>query len=521
LVEQNLLRQASGTDGEPRFTMLETIREFALEHLAASGEESTIRSRHAGYFLRWVEAGKPLFFLLEQGPWLEQLEGEHANVRLALAWLVEHGDGAESLSLACALGPFWRMRGYTAEGFSWVERVLTTEEPASLYVEALVLGSGLALDLHRHGRAAALAETAVAVASSHGTVRDLARAQLRLATVLAVQGDTMRTRQLIGDALRTSREAGDHRTVAWALLRMALEPMASGSHDEAITLLNDAMAAARAGECYVTQSSCLYNLGSIAYSRGEVEQAIRFVEEAIALSWRIGDTDGAFIMGNFLGYLRANELGDDAGAALLLEEALAYSRKVGDDRTEAENLYDLGRLATRQGNLALAQSRHEAALRLYQSVSDALTADLGFADAMIGLGEIARAQGDLPLAIERFRQGLERLRPIALERWDGTGNDVLWLRVAVAESLRLFVVTAGSVDNAQQAIRLLGAADAFRTASMNGVLHMERVRHDADAAYLSTSVDAATFDQLWALGQDLSVDDALTEALALPLAPSK
>jgi DNA-binding NarL/FixJ family response regulator len=116
---------------------------------------------------------------------------------------------------------------------------------------------------------------------------------------------------------------------------------------------------------------------------------------------------------------------------------------------------------------------------------------------------------------------LERLHHFAPAEWDRAGDDGLWVRAITAECLRLFAVSAGSEENVQHAVRLLGAADAYRTASTFEVLRVERARHDADAARLRAYVNEATFDRLSTSGQQsLSVNEAILEALALPLAPT-
>jgi predicted ATPase len=116
LVEQSLLRQQADAEGEPRFAMLETIREYALEQLAASGEETRTHARHAAYYLGLAEAAVPQLRGPEQAGWLDRLEAEHDNLRAAFEWHLRSGGIEEALRLGAALHWLWDRRGYLGEG---------------------------------------------------------------------------------------------------------------------------------------------------------------------------------------------------------------------------------------------------------------------------------------------------------------------------------------------------------------------------------------------------------------------
>jgi predicted ATPase len=125
LVEKSLLRQTEDPDGEPRFTMLETIREYALERLEASGEVEVLRRQHATYCLVLAETAEPELHRAEQLRWLQRLEQELDNLRAALAWSQTSAAGVETgLRLAGALGPFWQMRSHQIEGRTWLLSIL-------------------------------------------------------------------------------------------------------------------------------------------------------------------------------------------------------------------------------------------------------------------------------------------------------------------------------------------------------------------------------------------------------------
>src|SRR6266852_4875421 len=134
LVDKSLLRQEAQADGEPRLLMLETIREYALERLAASGETEATRRRHADYYLALAEQAEPLLAGEQQVPWLNRLEQEHENLRAALTWVFQEAGGADlhlkaalreqTLRLVGALWSFWYIHCHYREGKQWLQAAL-------------------------------------------------------------------------------------------------------------------------------------------------------------------------------------------------------------------------------------------------------------------------------------------------------------------------------------------------------------------------------------------------------------
>jgi predicted ATPase len=143
LLDKSLLLQLEGVDGEPRFTMLETIREYALERLAASGQADVIRQRHADYYLALAEAAEPELRGPQQRHWLDRLEDEHNNLRAALRWCSESGKVEQFGKISGALWWFWIVHGHWSEGRSWFEQALARSGNLSTPVRAkMLLGVG-------------------------------------------------------------------------------------------------------------------------------------------------------------------------------------------------------------------------------------------------------------------------------------------------------------------------------------------------------------------------------------------
>ena len=152
LVEQSLLREEDGPGNEPRYLMLETVREFGLEQLAAAGEEATTRDRHAAWCLAFAGQAPAASARLSAPTSFDRLEAEHPNLRAALAWLDQTGRLGQLLPLADQLGWFWDLAGHYREGLAWLERALAVSDedtPARVRCEALCRVGHLAQTLER------------------------------------------------------------------------------------------------------------------------------------------------------------------------------------------------------------------------------------------------------------------------------------------------------------------------------------------------------------------------------------
>ena len=145
LVDNSLLQQVETADGDARFMMLETIREYALERLVATGERAPLRQQHAGYYLRLAEQAEPELDRQQQDIWLERLEREHDNLLAALDAAWEQKSAEVALRLCGALAIFWHTHGYLSEGRRWIDAALSIApaDPALTALRAKALsGAG-------------------------------------------------------------------------------------------------------------------------------------------------------------------------------------------------------------------------------------------------------------------------------------------------------------------------------------------------------------------------------------------
>src|SRR5579885_1048514 len=249
LVDNNLVQAEEQPDGEMRFSMLETVGEFATEKLKASREAEVLRRQHAVYYLLLAELAEPELTGPAQSTWLYRLEQEHFNLRAALRWALDVGEAELGLRLAGALWRFWSMHGYLSEGRRWLEELLTLDE--------------------RAGRVVPLRVRAKALSG---------------AGVLAYRcGDYGRAAALFADSLVLYREMGDEEGTASALNHLGNAAIALGEYSQAQDKYEQSLALYRGLGAKQGIANVLNNLGELARRQGVYPRAKALYKECLDL----------------------------------------------------------------------------------------------------------------------------------------------------------------------------------------------------------------------------------------------
>ena len=350
LVDKSLLQQEEPAAGAPRFAMLETIREYAREQLAAAGEEERTRQRHAAYCLSLAEQAEPALTGRDQAVWMARLEAEHDNLRAALTWSIQAAETEMGLRLAGALWRFWWVRGYLSDGRGWLEDLLARRGEASTAVRAKGLrGAGvLAWQQGDYGWATALHEEQLALCQDLGDRRGIANALLDLGEAARAQGDYERARALYEEALALHRDVGETLGIAFALNNLGEVARAQGDYGRATELLGQGLALYRDVGHTNAVANALTNLGDVAQAQGDDGRARALYEEALAQYRDIGDTYNIAYTLARLGDVVGTQ-GDYPRATALLAEALVLCRELSNKPTIAECLARLARVACAQG----------------------------------------------------------------------------------------------------------------------------------------------------------------------------
>jgi predicted ATPase/class 3 adenylate cyclase/Tfp pilus assembly protein PilF len=458
LCEHNLVRQDGGPGDEPRFTMLETVREFGLEQLAESGEEAAIRKEHAALFMELAEEGAPALSGPDPGPWLDQLETEHENLRAALRWAVGT-DNTVGLRLGAALWRFWDIRGYLGEARRWLEQVLAG------------------------GDGSAAPERAAALTG--------------LANVVQVQGDHQRAMELHEEALALWRALADPRGVAISLDCLGHLAQGRGEYRHATALHEQALELAdQAGDERIA-GLALLNLGTAALHQSRYEHAVAHYSEALARFRRAGDKRTAGSVLNNLGALAF--LQEDYGRATdRYQEALSCYREVGDRQGIASTLANLGETLQHQGEFERAEDHLAEALPVLREIGG----KSGVAFALLGLGRLALDKQDADRAARRLTESLELYRQV---------EDI----AGIAECLEALAELAAGWGEEERGARLFGAADALREEAGAPLAPAYRSRRDRGLAAARTALGPDQFSAALAVGRSSPTE---TVSFAIDLA---
>ncbi len=297
LIDKSLLRLVEGPFSDPRFAMLETVREFALEQLAAGGEDAVIRERHAAWLLEWAAAcGRDLRAGRDQAALFARLDAELDNVRVALAWLDATGDAPNRLRLLTSVDEYWFARPYQAEVLRWLESGLQARDmPNAVREQALGLGAYMAFDIADGPASIAYAEEALSLAQNLGDPIALGQAYFRVGFAWGDFGDRTRAADAYSMALALMREAALPLWTATVLGEMGDNLLLSGEVADAVPLLDDAIAIHRACGYSWSFAETLAYRAHAALLRGEFGLAGRLFAEGLAAAEQA--SDGRIVMG--------------------------------------------------------------------------------------------------------------------------------------------------------------------------------------------------------------------------------
>jgi predicted ATPase/class 3 adenylate cyclase len=241
LVDKSLVRRMEAPGRLPRFSMLETIREFAQEQLEAGGERDLLASRHAGHFLGLAVAAEPHLTGEDQGAWLDRCDQEHANIRAALRWAIEAGEADRAQAAAGALWRFWQQRGHLAEGRQWLDQVLAMPSgraPTAARAKALAAAGGIAWWIDQEA-ARGFYDEALAIERELGDPARLAEALYNESFVVAGENDLDLAVRLLEESLGLFRQVGDESGVARALVMLVVPDAMAGAWERVVARIEE------------------------------------------------------------------------------------------------------------------------------------------------------------------------------------------------------------------------------------------------------------------------------------------
>ena len=359
LLQNSLLRQVRSVSDEPRFDMLQTIRDYALEKAEQAGMMSELHWAHCNYFTQLASGGMGAgVYGAQSGMWLQRYEEEHDNYHLALSWAIQHPDEAvqQVIVMMTQLNWFWYRCGYLKEGSEWTERMLATTEGVSDSVaraNALVARAYLALWSGDLIVAARRAREAVEIGQRLDLEAVISVAKLAYGTALINQGKDKAAYPHLVDAVELFDEQDQSWLKGTTLVHLANVSLGLGQANQALQWMELAMPLLKASGDIWNMAFGLNNYGEVARAQGDYEKAEEFYRQTEALFEQADAKGDQARLVHTFGYI-AQHKGKYAEAEVLFLQSLNDFRELGNHRGIAECLAGLAGLAAEQGKHAWA-----------------------------------------------------------------------------------------------------------------------------------------------------------------------
>ena len=529
LVDKSLV-VAENASGRTRYRLLETVRQYALEKLAESGEADAVRSRHRDHYTAMAALlDAPARTDYERR--VEQAEEEMDNLRAAFVWSLETGDVGRSLELATSLQPLWFTRGRIREGLAWFDAALTGGDERHFEVSDAVRAGALAdkavldawvaakFSLDQAQQALAIARevedpalvtralTACGAVASYYD-REVARSyfaeaiglargigdQWRLSQILALQaqgatiaGDPLAARAAAEEGRDLADAIGDGSNSRQCRFWLGLAQGANGDLVGADKQLGDVTAEAAAAHDEIWRVSSLGSRGVILAYQGQAAAARAAAEATLEGGAEVGDV--LVGMGYHVLTLAALAAGDGAGAREAGEAAWKHISVAGE--MGAMWRYWGGEAALAGGDLAVARGWAD----------DAVSATKGIylSWALTGRARVLLAQGEPKQAETDARDALTRAAEFEAH-------------ICVPDILEVLADLAGEAGSHHEAARLCGAAKAIRERMGAVRFKVYDAGYQASVTALRDAMGEKDFDTAWAEGAALSTKEAIAYA---------
>jgi non-specific serine/threonine protein kinase len=455
LVEHNLIYPMERPGDAARFGMLETIREYGLEQLEASGEADAVQSRHVDVFLQLAEQAAPQLDGRDQSMWMNRLDPEHDNFRTAISWLLEQRDVERGLRMIAALSWFWNIRGFYAEAWTHARSFIDLPEASGRTV----------------GRARALGASAYA---------------------LHFLGDHEQARANAEEALAINEETGDHAGRARILIPLLVIASATGEDERHLQLASDLLATARRLDDRQNVARALAQLGSDALRRGDIRQALVLAQESLELAERLENRATVALAHALLGdvYLHGHDL-IRAGAAYRKSLAIYF---------DIDYRHPVARGLAQLASLACACSQLQRSATLYAAAAARRAA----IDIIVSPSE--RAIQDDDLAVIRARLTDEQFQ----SAWDS--GQSMSVAAAIAYALETHpapsatqpAAVAGLTPRELEVLRLIAAGGSNKQIAAELHLSIRTVERHITNLYTKIGARGKADATAWALRHQLA-----------------
>ncbi len=509
LADKSLLRR----DASGRFDMHELVRQYAHEKLTGSQEVQQVNSRHLDFFAQLAEAAEPGLRSANQVVWLERLEDELDNLRVALAWSANRGSAELGLRLAGALWRFWILHGHIAEGLRWLDTLLAqpsnnTPDPetASVMLEqhqvirATMLWRAAYLTFLRSAweRAAALADEGISLSREVGDRTALGFSLVIRGAVAVHRNDWDHARALYEESLTVLDKTEHKWHTAAAYYRLGI--LASFRNDDAgvEAWLDKSLTLFRDLGDRISVADTLLVLGEAAHWQNNTAKAIAILQESLDLYRELGVKGHMLIhvLGAFGNIAFDN--GNLEQARQLYQECLARSQDIGFISKIGEALYGLALVAQYQGDADRATELLEESMIIEREHGD----QAFIACIQRSLGDIAALLGKPDRALRRYAESLMLAQGVRNENWE------------IASSLRQIAAVLGAQGHLQDAARLFGASESIREETGRALPPLYRADYERAVNAVRAQLGESAFKAAWTEGRAMTLEQVIELALS-------
>jgi predicted ATPase/class 3 adenylate cyclase len=438
--------------GETRYRMLETIRQYAREKLLEVGGGEGVRDKHLAYFVKLVERAEPELYRSNQVFWLNKLDDEFDNFRMAVEWALAN-DVESGLRIAAIPWRFWQGRSYLQEVGDWLSQLLDQYKITNaLHAQALAIHSVCRFRQGDFSETIALAQQSLEMARTLSDKQTEALSLAFLGTFMATQGNVGEGTPLMEQALSIYRSLGD-----------------------------------KIGQADTTEW--------LATNNNDLERSIAYTKESLVLARELGDLAGIVSHLCWLSRL-VFWMGDFTSPSLWLEEALSIARQLGDQGGQIYVISTYGEFSYWQGNYPQAIAYFENAIQSSEKLGEHYQGLW----MQVKLAYTVLRQGDIQQAREMFEDGIRDMQKADL---------VIGLVFAIEGLASLYV----NQDQPERAAQLFAWADAMREKIGDHRPPVEQTSVERDLAVIHSKVNDAEYAELCAQGQAMTVERAVALAL--------
>jgi len=391
LVNKSLVIVHRKQGQEIRYRLLETIRQYAQEKLGPTEQRATLRQRHLNYFLHLAEQAEPALFGPDQATWLQRLDQELDNLRLALNWALET-DREAGLRLITTVWPFWDGR-YVSAGEAWLVKLLAQAEliAPDIKAQAFWVSSRFNRQLGHFDRARLLLEQSLALYQELSDPQGIARCHLLMTWFMAPE----ERQAILSEYLAHFRASGDTLGAAEVLRYLGFFAGQQTNYEQARVYLQESESLYRELGHLSGIADVLNILGTLAIGQEDYDTACPLLEESLAIEDLLGSRKSSSILMH-LGLLHFRR-GDDQQARTYLEKSLSLSQQTGEYHLSYWILAHLGYVCLKEGELARAGKLFVKSLRQFQPMEK-----IGVDYTLEGLASLAVSQKQPARAVRLF-----------------------------------------------------------------------------------------------------------------------